>query len=105
MMLLKDKVALVTGGTSGIGRATAIAFGAAGAKVVFSGRRDSEGEKTVKLIHETGAECLYVHSDVSNEEDIRTLIHKTIDTYGRLDCAFNNAGKAHRLIQWVLQLN
>ena len=54
-MILKNKVALVTGGTAGIGRATAIAFGAAGAKVVFSGRRDAEGEKTAKLIHETGA--------------------------------------------------
>ncbi|BAU15366.1 short chain dehydrogenase [Leptolyngbya sp. NIES-3755] len=91
-MMLKDKVALVTGGTSGIGRATAIAFGAAGAKVVFSGRRDAEGEKTAKLIRETGAECLYVHSDASNEEEIKTLVQKTVATYGQLDCAFNNAG-------------
>jgi NAD(P)-dependent dehydrogenase (short-subunit alcohol dehydrogenase family) len=91
-MILQDKVALVTGGTSGIGRATAIAFGAAGAKGVFSGRRDAEGEKTVKLIRETGAECLYVHSDASNEEDIKALVQKTVATYGRLDCAFNNAG-------------
>ncbi|WP_414623705.1 SDR family oxidoreductase [Calothrix sp. CCY 0018] len=91
-MMLKDKIALVTGGTSGIGRATAIAFGAAGAKVVFSGRRDAEGEKTAKLIRETGAECLYVHSDASNEEDIKALVQKTVATYGQLDCAFNNAG-------------
>jgi NAD(P)-dependent dehydrogenase (short-subunit alcohol dehydrogenase family) len=89
---LSGKVALVTGGTSGIGRATAIAFGAAGAKVVFSGRRDAEGEKTAKLICETGAECLYVHSDASNEEDIKALVQKIVTTYGQLDCAFNNAG-------------
>ncbi|MDZ4876750.1 MAG: 2,5-dichloro-2,5-cyclohexadiene-1,4-diol dehydrogenase [Chroococcidiopsis cubana SAG 39.79] len=91
-MMLKNKVALVTGGTSGIGRATAITFGAAGAKVVFSGRRDIEGEDTAKLIRETGAECLYVHSDASKEEDIKALVQKTVATYGRLDCAFNNAG-------------
>ena len=91
-MILQDKVALVTGGTTGIGRATAISFGAAGAKVVFSGRRDAESEKTAKLIRETGAECLYVHSDASNEEDIKALVQKTVATYGRLDFAFNNAG-------------
>jgi NAD(P)-dependent dehydrogenase (short-subunit alcohol dehydrogenase family) len=91
-MMLENKVALVTGGTSGIGRATAIAFGAAGAKVVFSGRRDPEGEKTARRIHETGAECLYFHSDASNEEDIKALVQKTVETYGRLDYAFNNAG-------------
>lgn len=68
-MIPQDKVALVTSGTSGIGRATATlavsakqrAFAAARAKVVFSGRRDAEGEKTAQLIHETGAECLYIH--------------------------------------------
>ncbi len=91
-MILQDKVSLVTGGTAGIGQATAIAFGAADAKVVFSGRRDAEGEKTAKLIRETGAECLYVHSDASNEEEIKALVQTTFVTYGRLDCAFNNVG-------------
>jgi NAD(P)-dependent dehydrogenase (short-subunit alcohol dehydrogenase family) len=91
-MRFQDKVALVTGGTSGISRATVIAFGAAGAKVVFSGRRDAEGEKTAKLIRETGAECLYVRSDVSSEVEVKALVEKAIATYGRLDCAFNNAG-------------
>jgi NAD(P)-dependent dehydrogenase (short-subunit alcohol dehydrogenase family) len=91
-MVLKDKVALVTGGTSGIGRATAIAFGAADATVVFSSRRDAEGEKNAKLIRETGAECLYVYSDASNEEESKALVQKTVTTYGQLACAFNNAG-------------
>ena len=91
-MMLKDKVALVTGGTSGIGRATAIAFGAAGAKVVFSGRREVEGEETAALIRDTGAECLFVRSNISDEAEVQALVEKTIATYGRLDCAFNNAG-------------
>lgn len=91
-MILKNKVALVTGGTSGIGRATAITLSAAGAKVVFSGRRDSEGEETAVLIRDAGAECLFVRSDVSSEADVKALVEKTISTYGKLDCAFNNAG-------------
>lgn len=91
-MMLENKVALVTGGTSGIGRATAIAFGAAGAKVVFSGRREVEGETTTALIHEVGAECLFVQSDVSSEAGVKALVQTTIATYGKLDCAFNNAG-------------
>ena len=91
-MMLEHKVTLVTGGTSGIGRATAIALGAAGAKVVFSGRRDAEGEETTVLIRASGAECLFVRSDASSEADVQALVQKTIETYGRLDCAFNNAG-------------
>ena len=91
-MILESKVALVTGGTSGIGRATAIALGTAGAKVVFSGRREPEGKQTAALIRDLGAECLFVRSDVSKEENIKALVQKTVETYGRLDCAFNNAG-------------
>jgi NAD(P)-dependent dehydrogenase (short-subunit alcohol dehydrogenase family) len=92
MKILEHKVALVTGGTSGIGKATAIAFGAAGAKVVFSGRREAEGENTANLIRKSGAECLFVRSDVASEADVRSLIHKTVENYDRLDIAFNNAG-------------
>ncbi|WP_017317676.1 SDR family oxidoreductase [Mastigocladopsis repens] len=92
MITLENKVALVTGATSGIGKATALALGNAGAKVVFSGRRDPEGEATAALIRNAGAECLFVRSDVSSEEDVKALVQKTIETYGRLDCAFNNAG-------------
>lgn len=91
-MLLKNKVALVTGGTSGIGKATALALGIAGAKVVFSGRREQEGEETAALIRKSGAECLFVRSDVSSEDDVKALIQKTVETYEKLDCAFNNAG-------------
>jgi NAD(P)-dependent dehydrogenase (short-subunit alcohol dehydrogenase family) len=92
MKILESKVALVTGGTSGIGKATAIALGAAGAKVVFSGRREAEGEDVANSIRKSGAECLFVRSDVSSEADIKTLVQKTVEIYGRLDCAFNNAG-------------
>ncbi len=92
MKALESKVALVTGGTSGIGKATAMAMGAAGAKVVFSGRRENEGEDTAKLIRQSGAECLFVRSDVSSEADVKALIEKTVASYGRLDVVFNNAG-------------
>ena len=92
MKILENKVALVTGGTSGIGKATAIAFAAAGAKVVFSGRREAEGEDTANFIRQSGAECLFVRSDVSSEADVKTLIEKTVASYGRVDFAFNNAG-------------
>jgi NAD(P)-dependent dehydrogenase (short-subunit alcohol dehydrogenase family) len=92
MKILENKVALVTGGTSGIGKATALAFAAAGAKVIFSGRREQEGEDTANSIRKSGAECLFVRSDVSKETDVKELIQKTVKTYGRLDIAFNNAG-------------
>ncbi len=92
MKTLESKVALVTGGTSGIGKATAVALGKAGAKVVFSGRREQEGEDTAKLIRQSGAECLFVRSDVSSEADVQTLIQETVTSYGQLDFAFNNAG-------------
>jgi NAD(P)-dependent dehydrogenase (short-subunit alcohol dehydrogenase family) len=92
MKILESKVALVTGGTSGIGKATVIAMGAAGAKVVFSGRREAEGEDVANSIRKSGAECLFVRSDISSEADVQALIGQTVATYGRLDCAFNNAG-------------
>lgn len=92
MKILENKVALVTGGTSGIGKATALAFGVAGAKVVFSGRREQEGEDTANLIRQSGADCLFVRSDVSSEAEVKALIQTTVEQYGRLDCAFNNAG-------------
>lgn len=92
MKILENKVALVTGGTSGIGKATAIALGVAGAKVVFSGRREKEGENTANSMRQSGTECLFVRSDVSSESEVKVLIQKTVESYGRIDCAFNNAG-------------
>jgi NAD(P)-dependent dehydrogenase (short-subunit alcohol dehydrogenase family) len=90
--MLRNKVALVTGATSGIGKATALALGIAGAKVVFSGRRDSEGKVTEAQLRDAGVDCLFVRSDVSNEDEIKALVQTTVATFGALDCAFNNAG-------------
>lgn len=88
------KVALVTGGSSGIGRATALAFARAGAKVVTASRRIAEGEETVRCIQEEGGEAMFVKTDVSKAAEVEALVNKTVDIYGQLDCAFNNAGIA-----------
>jgi NAD(P)-dependent dehydrogenase (short-subunit alcohol dehydrogenase family) len=90
--IFEDKVALVTGGTSGIGCATAIAFAREGARVVVSGRREKEGGETVALLKKAGAEGIFVKADVTNESEVAALVRRTVDTYGRLDVAFNNAG-------------
>ncbi|MBD2680572.1 MULTISPECIES: SDR family oxidoreductase [Nostoc] len=88
------KVALVTGASSGIGRATAIAFARVGAKVVAASRRIAEGEETVRRIQEAGGEAIFVPADVSKAAEVEALVNKTVDTYGGLDCACNNAGRA-----------
>lgn len=92
MKQLENKIAIVTGGTSGIGRSTAVALAAAGAKVVVAGRREAEGNETVKLVAEAGGEASFVQTDVTKEEDIAKLIAETVNQHGRLDIAFNNAG-------------
>lgn len=89
---LAGKVGLVTGGTSGIGRDTAILFAQAGAKVVVAGRRQVEGEHTVDLIRSAGGEALFVQADVSNAAEVDAMIQKAVAKFGRLDVAFNNAG-------------
>lgn len=91
-MILQDKVVLVTGGTSGIGRATAIAYAQQQAKVVVVGRRMDEGEKTVRLIQEAGGEAIFVQADVTKEADVEAMVDKAVSVFGRLDIAFNNAG-------------
>ena len=92
MKTFEDKVVLITGGTSGIGRATAVAFAREGARVVVAGRRENEGAQTVALIEEAGGQGLFVPTDVSLEADVAALVARTLDAFGRLDCAFNNAG-------------
>src|SRR5258708_7644403 len=89
---MNTKVVLVTGGLTGIGRATALAFANEGAQVVVSGRRDEEGQKLVSEIRKIGAEAEFVRADVRREEDVRNLIDKTVERYGRLDVAVNAAG-------------
>ncbi|MBL8766714.1 MAG: SDR family NAD(P)-dependent oxidoreductase, partial [Planctomycetes bacterium] len=89
---MSQQVALITGGTTGIGRATAIAFGRAGAKVVVTGRREAEGRETERLVQELGVEALFVRADASDEADMRRVVDATLTRFGRLDAAFNNAG-------------
>jgi NAD(P)-dependent dehydrogenase (short-subunit alcohol dehydrogenase family) len=87
-----DKIALVTGGTSGIGKATAIAFARAGAKVVLIGRREKEGAQVVAEIKKLGGDAAFLRADVAKDADVKAMVDFTVDKYGRLDVAFNNAG-------------
>ena len=89
---LEGKVGLVTGGTSGIGRETAVLFAKAGAKVVVAGRREPEGKETIELVQAAGGEGLFVKTDVSKAFEVEALIQKAVERFGRLDVAFNNAG-------------
>jgi NAD(P)-dependent dehydrogenase (short-subunit alcohol dehydrogenase family) len=89
---LRGKVSLVTGGASGIGRASALAFAAAGAQVVVSDVAAEGGEETVAMIRDVGGEAIFVRADVSQAGDVSALIAATVQRYGRLDCAHNNAG-------------
>ena len=86
------KVALITGGTSGIGRETAIAFAERGANVVVAGRREAEGAESLALIQKAGGNGLFVRADVTVESEIASLVARTLKHFGRLDFAFNNAG-------------
>jgi NAD(P)-dependent dehydrogenase (short-subunit alcohol dehydrogenase family) len=89
---LQGKVGLVTGGTSGIGRETAVLFAKAGAKVVVAGRREQEGTETVEMIRAAGGDGLFVKNDISKASEVEALVQKGVEKFGRLDIAFNNAG-------------
>jgi NAD(P)-dependent dehydrogenase (short-subunit alcohol dehydrogenase family) len=88
-------VALVTGATSGIGEATAVMFARYGAKVTVAGRRETDGHRVVNSINASGGKAIFVRTDVQREEDVKELVEITVSTFGRLDCAFNNAGVDH----------
>lgn len=94
MGYLAGKVALVTGGSSGIGRAAALAFSREGAKVVLAGRGTEAGEETAREIEKSGGKVLFVRADISDSSQVETLVAKAVQTYGRLDCAFNNAASS-----------
>src|SRR4029453_10781319 len=89
---VEGKVALVTGGASGIGRATALTFAREGAKLVVADMNEDGGQQTVHMITEQGGEAIFIKTDVSKAVEVQALISKAVETYGRLDCAHNNAG-------------
>jgi NAD(P)-dependent dehydrogenase (short-subunit alcohol dehydrogenase family) len=89
---LKDKVAIITGSTSGIGRSSAVVFAQEGAQVVIVGRREEEGEKTLAMVKHNGGDALYVQADVTREEDVDRMVAHTLSRYGKVDILFNNAG-------------
>jgi NAD(P)-dependent dehydrogenase (short-subunit alcohol dehydrogenase family) len=89
---MKNKVILITGALTGIGRATAIAFAREGAHVVLCGRHDDAGNALVTELRAVGAEAEYIRADVRHEDDVRGLVDRTVKRFGRLDLAVNNAG-------------
>jgi len=94
-MRLKGKVALITGGTSGIGSATAIRFAKEGAAVTITGRNAERGEDVVQEIVAAGGEALFVRADVRSAADCRNAVERTLEHFGKIDILFNNAGVFH----------
>ncbi|SLK00506.1 SDR family oxidoreductase [Novosphingobium mathurense] len=89
---LEGKVALVTGASGGIGRAAALAFARSGAKVLVCDVKDEEGRETVSMIEAAGGTAIWQRCDVSSSSEIKAMVGRAVDAWGRLDCAFNNAG-------------
>lgn len=94
-MRLQDKVALVTGASSGIGRATCLLFAREGAKVVLVDINDEGGDETLQAIKKEGGEAIYVHADISKAADCENMITVAEETFGGLHVIFNNAGISH----------
>jgi NAD(P)-dependent dehydrogenase (short-subunit alcohol dehydrogenase family) len=98
---LKEKIALITGGSSGIGRAAAQLFSREGAKVVIADINVEGGEETARRITDEGGEAQFVKTDVSKSDEVEALIKKIIEMYSRLDCAYNNAGIVGDIVSLV----
>src|SRR4051794_25159535 len=92
MAYLDNKVGLVTGGGTGIGRATALAMASAGASLVIGNRDAKRGEEVVRTIEQAGGRAVFQATDVSKPGDAKALVERAVSEYGRLDVAFNNAG-------------
>lgn len=92
MSRFSKKVVVVTGGGSGIGKATALQFASEGASVVIGNRNESKGQEIVKEINDAGGNASFIQTDVTKESDVKALVDHAVSTYGRLDAAFNNAG-------------
>jgi NAD(P)-dependent dehydrogenase (short-subunit alcohol dehydrogenase family) len=103
MGLVKGLTALVTGAGAGIGRATALTFAAEGASVIVSDINDDGGQKTVDLIKDAGGTAIYIKADISKNADVKALISKSIDNFGSIDCAVNNAGIEGQMVPLVDQ--
>jgi len=94
-MRLEGKVALITGGTSGIGSATAIRFAREGARVAITGRNPQRGEEVVAEVTSSGGEAIFIRSDVRLADDCRNAVEQTLGRFGKIDILFNNAGVFH----------
>ncbi len=90
--ILEGKVALITGAGSGIGQATSRVFAREGAKLILADVVEDGGNRTLKIVQDLGAEAIFVKCDVALWSDVEAAVAKAVQTYGRLDCAFNNAG-------------